>query len=153
MVVVQVQVEIPNRAEPEEALVPLQTPSSSIYSGIPTPTFASTHTHRLLDLNTMWPRNTDNTFSARKGTFDPNDERRIKHTTLGVWDLYEEINPDLQHIPGSSWLEKTAEAYACLPYLLRMIQDVLSIRSCWQYLGAYAAVVVLNALLPAASLW
>ena len=89
----------------------------------------------------------------RKGTFDPHDTRRVKHTRVGVWDLYEEINPDLQHIPGSSWLEKTAEAYACLPYLLRMIQDVLSIRSCWMYLGAYAAVVVLNALLPAASLW
>ena len=91
--------------------------------------------------------------SKRPGTFDPNDSHRVKHTRIGVWDLYEEVNPDLNNIPGSTWMEKTLEAYACLPYLLRMIQDILSIRSCWILLGAYAGAEVLNSLLPAASLW
>ncbi|KAI8983177.1 P-loop containing nucleoside triphosphate hydrolase protein [Trametes punicea] len=91
--------------------------------------------------------------SSRKGTFDPHDTRRVKHTRIGVWDLYEEINPDLEHIPGSTRLETLLEAYACLPYLIRMLQDILSIRSCWSLLVSYLAADVLLSLLPAASLW
>ncbi|KAH9891326.1 P-loop containing nucleoside triphosphate hydrolase protein [Cubamyces lactineus] len=91
--------------------------------------------------------------SSRKGTFDPNDTHRVKHTRIGVWDLYEEINPDLENIPGSTSLEKLLEAYACLPYLLRMCADILSIRSCWFLLVAYLTADFLHSLLPAASLW
>ncbi|CDO69837.1 hypothetical protein BN946_scf184803.g35 [Trametes cinnabarina] len=91
--------------------------------------------------------------SNRKGTFDPQDSKRVKHTRIGVWDLYEEINPDLENIPGSTRLEKLLEAYACLPYLLRMLKDILSIRSCWVMLVAYLAADFSNSLLPAASLW
>ncbi|KAI0694489.1 hypothetical protein C8T65DRAFT_698967 [Cerioporus squamosus] len=91
--------------------------------------------------------------TSRKGVFNPEDKTRVKHTRIGVWDLYEEINPDLQHIPGSSWIEKTFEAYACLPYLLRMIRDILSIRSCFILICSYGVAEVLQALIPAASLW
>ena len=91
--------------------------------------------------------------SSRKGTFDPNDTHRVKHTRIGVWDLYEELNPDLENIPWSTSLEKLLEAYACLPYLLRMCMDILSIRSCWFLLVAYLTADFLNSLLPAASLW
>ena len=129
------------------------TPSSSIYSDIPTPTFTFTHTHRLLDLNTMWGRNTDNTFSARKGTFDPNDERRIKHTTLGVWDLYEEREPKLARSPGSSRLEKYMDLLEGLPYLWRMLRDVLSIPTCMLLLLFYVTAEVGQAIFPALGLW
>ena len=91
--------------------------------------------------------------SGRKGTFDPNDTNRVKHTRIGVWDLYEEINPSFAHVPGSSYAEKAFAAYECLPYLLRMIQDILSIRSCWWLLVAYTLAEIGQALLPAASLW
>lgn len=91
--------------------------------------------------------------SSRKGTFDPSDTRRVKHTRLGVWDLYEEINPDLQHVPGRPWIEKTYEAYAALPYLLKMVRDILAIRSCWVLLAGYAVAEVLSSLIPAATLW
>ncbi|KAI0656859.1 P-loop containing nucleoside triphosphate hydrolase protein [Cubamyces menziesii] len=91
--------------------------------------------------------------SSRKGTFDPNDTHRVKHTRIGVWDLYEELNPDLENIPWSTSLEKLLEAYACLPYLLRMCMDILSIRSCWFLLVAYLTADFLSSLLPAASLW
>ncbi len=91
--------------------------------------------------------------TKRKGVFNPEDNTRVKHTRVGVWDLYEEINPDLQHIPGSTWIEKTLEAYACLPYLLRMVRDILSIRSCLVLIGAYGVAEVLSSLIPAASLW
>ena len=99
------------------------------------------------------PRYGDAEFSDRKGTFDPHDTRRVKHTRWGVWDLYEEINPDLQHIPGSSWIEKTLEAYACLPYLARMIRDILSIRSCLVLICSFGVAEMLLSLIPAASLW
>ncbi|KAI0820613.1 P-loop containing nucleoside triphosphate hydrolase protein [Trametes gibbosa] len=91
--------------------------------------------------------------SNRKGTFNPDDTHRVKHTRIGVWDLYEEENPNLERIPGSSWLERGFEVYACLPYLMRMLKDILSIRSCWLLLTSYLAADFLNSLLPAASLW
>ena len=91
--------------------------------------------------------------SNRKGTFDPTDTSRVKHTRIGVWDLYEEINPDLEHVPGASWIEKALEAYECLPYLLRMIKDILSLRSCWHIFLAFGVAEILTSLIPAASLW
>ena len=93
------------------------------------------------------------TTTNRKGVFNPDDTTRVKHTRVGVWDLYEEINPDLQHIPGSSWIEKTLEAYACLPYLARMIRDILSIRSCLVLICSFGVAEMLLSLIPAASLW
>ncbi|KAH9918706.1 uncharacterized protein BXZ73DRAFT_80487 [Epithele typhae] len=62
-------------------------------------------------------------------------------------DLYEETNPALDHVPGSSWLEKTVEADECLPYLVR-----IAIRSCWTILISYATAEVLHSLIPAAAL-
>ncbi|KAI0770932.1 P-loop containing nucleoside triphosphate hydrolase protein [Trametes elegans] len=91
--------------------------------------------------------------SGRKGTFDPNDTHRVKHTRIGVWDLYQEENPDFENVPGSVWLQRASEAYACLPYLMRMLRDVLSIRSCWVLLVSYFVAQFLHSLLPAASLW
>ncbi|KAH9930399.1 P-loop containing nucleoside triphosphate hydrolase protein [Epithele typhae] len=91
--------------------------------------------------------------SNREGLFDPADTTRVKHTRIGIWDLYEETNPALDHVPGSSWFERTVEAYECLPYLVRMVSDVLAIRSCWIILISYATAEVLHSLIPAASLW
>ena len=88
-----------------------------------------------------------------KGAFDPPDTTRVKHTRIGVWDLYEQVDNDFDYVPGSSWLERAFEAYECLPYLLRMISDILSIRSCWLILLSYGVTEVLSSLIPAASLW
>ena len=91
--------------------------------------------------------------SKRKGTFDPDDTAHVKHTRVGVWDLYEEVNTNVQHIPGSSWLERAYEVYECMPYMLRMVRDILAVRSCVYILVAYGVVEVLSSLIPAASLW
>ncbi|KAM5537530.1 hypothetical protein V8D89_008857 [Ganoderma adspersum] len=98
-------------------------------------------------------RNSRRTRTSRPGTFDPSDHTRVKHTKIGVWDLYEEIDPARAHVPGASYAERAFEAYQCLPYLARMIRDVLAIRSCWFLLAAYALAEGGQALLPAASLW
>lgn len=38
--------------------------------------------------------------TSRKGVFNPEDATQVKHTKLGVWDLYEEKEPELANIPG-----------------------------------------------------
>ncbi|KAF7986144.1 hypothetical protein HWV62_38510 [Athelia sp. TMB] len=88
-----------------------------------------------------------------KGTFDPEDEKHVKHTKLGVWDLYRETQPELQHIPGSSRMEPYLEMYQSLPFVWKMILDIGSIRSCWVMLTAYLSLVIMAALVPAVSLW
>ena len=92
-------------------------------------------------------------FSDRKGTFDPKDTRRVKHTKLGVWDLYEEREPKLSRIPGSVKLERYLELFEGLPYVWRMIKDVLSIPTCAFLLLIYALVELGQAIFPAAGLW
>ena len=100
----------------------------------------------------MW-RNTNKTFSDRKGTFDPNDARRVKHTKLGMWDLYEERELKLARIPGSSRLEKYMDLVEGLPYVWRMIKDVLSIPTCAFLLLVYAVTELGRAIFPAVGLW
>lgn len=88
-----------------------------------------------------------------KGTFDPDDAKRVKHTRLGVWDLYEEIHPEFQRIPGSSKLEQYSEVVRSFPYVWRMIKDVGSLKNCWFLLAAYLVITVVSSLIPAVALW
>ncbi|KAG7093668.1 hypothetical protein E1B28_007327 [Marasmius oreades] len=92
-----------------------------------------------------------------KGTFNPEDEKRVKHTQIGAWDLYEEKQPE--RVPGSSRLkldshiEHFFEVYNCLPYVGRMMKDVGSIRECWVFFGVYLLLEIVASLIPALSLW
>lgn len=89
----------------------------------------------------------------KKGKFYPSDTQNIKHTRIGAWDLYEEIQPELIHIPGSSRLEPYLEIVQSLPYVLRMLKDIGSIRACWFHLALYLIVECIASLVPAISLW
>lgn len=88
--------------------------------------------------------------TSRKGVFNPEDDKRVKHTRLGVWDLYEEREHDIQKVPGFSKVEQLASLRQTLPYVWRMVKDIGSIRSCWQLLFLYIVLEVLAALIPAA---
>jgi len=91
--------------------------------------------------------------SKRPGKFDPKDNH-VKHTRIGVWDLYEEIRTDVTPIiPGSSGLETYAQIVQCMPYVVRMLKDVLSIKRCRTLFAAFFVVEVSSSLLPAVSLW
>ncbi|KAH7911825.1 P-loop containing nucleoside triphosphate hydrolase protein [Hygrophoropsis aurantiaca] len=90
--------------------------------------------------------------AARQGKFDTEDLARIKHTRIGVWDLYEERQTDLP-IPGSSKLETYAQMIQSLPYVWRMIKDIFSINRCWILLSLYLVVELISSLIPAVSLW
>ena len=92
-------------------------------------------------------------FSDKKGTFDPHDGRRVKHTRLGVWDLYEEHEPKLANVPGASRLEKYMDIIECGPYVWRMLKDVLGIPSCAVLLALHTAIQVALAVIPALTLW
>lgn len=92
--------------------------------------------------------------TKRPGKFDPKDDRRVKHTRIGVWDLYEERQTDLPPIiAGSSSFETYSQIIQCTPHVVRMLKDVLSIKDCWLLLSAFLLVEVLASLLPAISLW
>lgn len=95
--------------------------------------------------------------SSKKGVFNPEDADRVKHTRLGVWDLYEEKIPEVDSlapvpIPVPKW-ERYLEIKRDLPYIWRMFKDVASIRSCWSLLGLYSILELVSALLPAVTLW
>lgn len=90
---------------------------------------------------------------TRKGTFDPNDATRVKHTRVGVWDLYEEVAPELERIPGSSKYERFLEWKRDLPYVWFMLKDISSIRRCWPLFFSYIVVEFILALVPAVNLW
>lgn len=90
---------------------------------------------------------------ARKGTFNPEDVRRVKHSKIGVWDLYEEITPELENVPGRTFFEQLNELKLGRTYVVRMLKDLASLRNCWFVLGAYAACMGVLSLLPALGLW
>lgn len=92
--------------------------------------------------------------TRRPGKFDPNDDHRVKHTRIGVWDLYEERQtmPPIQ-IPGSSSLETYSQIIQCIPHVVRMLKDILNIKNSWLLLSTFLVLETLESLLPAISLW
>ncbi|KAF8060884.1 P-loop containing nucleoside triphosphate hydrolase protein [Lyophyllum atratum] len=84
----------------------------------------------------------------RKGTFNPTDSN-VKHSKVGVWDLYEEIHPELANVPASSRLEPYLEMANNAPYAWRMLKDIGSIRACWFLLAVYLAIECVASLIPA----
>ena len=87
------------------------------------------------------------------GSFDPYDVNTVKHTRLGVWDLYEQVDPGITQLPGVSEVARRLEILNDLPYVWRMVKDVASIKSCWLYFLVYCIVELLSSLLPAVTLW
>ncbi|KDQ54980.1 hypothetical protein JAAARDRAFT_209162 [Jaapia argillacea MUCL 33604] len=88
-----------------------------------------------------------------KGTFNPDDVARVKHTRIGVWDLYAEKQPEVAYLPAATRLEQYWESYQGLPYVWRMVCDVARLKGCWLLLGLYMLVEIVASLLPAVSLW
>ncbi|KZT24691.1 P-loop containing nucleoside triphosphate hydrolase protein [Neolentinus lepideus HHB14362 ss-1] len=90
---------------------------------------------------------------AGKGTFNPDDTTKVKHSKLGVWELYEEISNSQTFVPVPSKFKEYREYADGLPYIWRMLKDILILQDCHLLLVLYAAVTALSALVPAVSLW
>ncbi len=93
--------------------------------------------------------------SEVNGTLARRYPRRIvHHSRLGVWDWYEEQNPDNGRIAPSSALRKRfSELIECAPYLLRTIEDVLNIPGCRFHVIVFTLAEFGAGLIPALSLW
>ena len=92
-------------------------------------------------------------WSSSKTEFNPEDKSRVKHSQIGVWDLYEEIQPELDFVPGIGKLEQLHGIKQTLPYIWRMVKDVGRLKNCWTLLTVYAASTLIISLLPAVGLW
>ncbi|RPD56247.1 P-loop containing nucleoside triphosphate hydrolase protein [Lentinus tigrinus ALCF2SS1-7] len=77
----------------------------------------------------------------------------IKRSRLGVWDFYEEIEVDRPRFALAPLLSKLKELVHCLPYLLRMFKDVLSIPGCPPLVLIYVVAQLGGALVPAIAIW
>jgi len=88
--------------------------------------------------------------SSRKVSFDTDDKSSVKHSRIGVWDLYEQIPPRLVGWPS---LQPLFDVVENLPYVWHMLVDVSSIRECNILLFAYLVIELFVSLIPALSLW
>ncbi|KAJ7222600.1 P-loop containing nucleoside triphosphate hydrolase protein [Mycena pura] len=81
-----------------------------------------------------------------EGTFDPEDTSKVRHTKIGVWDLYEQIEPSFKLVPGflQAKLEKYHEMKGSFPYVWRMLTEVASIRACWWLFAGYFQALTLK---------
>ncbi|KAJ7583266.1 P-loop containing nucleoside triphosphate hydrolase protein [Mycena floridula] len=75
----------------------------------------------------------------------------IKHVKLGIWDVYEEIDPKTSRYERLA--SRFHEAREALPFMWRMVKDVLAIRSCWFPLCVYLAARFVSSLIPAVAMW
>ncbi|KAF8665110.1 hypothetical protein AX16_000577 [Volvariella volvacea WC 439] len=91
--------------------------------------------------------------SSRRGTFDPSDSVNVKHTRLGVWDLYEEVHHRANFITSSISFEPCLQLLNNMSYVWRMLGDIGSIRGAWWLLVGYLATELTASLIPALYLW
>ncbi|KIY45697.1 P-loop containing nucleoside triphosphate hydrolase protein [Fistulina hepatica ATCC 64428] len=90
----------------------------------------------------------------RKGKFDPNDKSKVRHSTYGVWDMYEETYSSFGgRIPLPMYVAHYLEVIPSMPYVWRMIKDIASIREAWPLFVGYLVLEFFGAFLPALSLW
>ena len=107
---------------------------------------------------TMSPTNRDVpkdiTDGLSKNTENPFADRIVTHQRIGVWDYYEEKDPDGGRLPSiSSWKQKVSDVVESLPYAIRMIKDILNIPGIRGHLLIYVAVQLGSSVVPAASIW
>ncbi|KAF5351552.1 hypothetical protein D9758_007240 [Tetrapyrgos nigripes] len=96
----------------------------------------------------------------RKGVFDISDSSNVRYTQIGIWDLYEEIVPELSRLPFYSLLSSRFDVEPFLelsrnaPFVWRMLTDILTeVEGCWWLLGMYVFLSLVSSLIPAMTLW
>jgi hypothetical protein len=91
--------------------------------------------------------------SRTNQSFHPQQTDNVKHTKVGVWDLYQDLSSTTP--PSTAW--PLFELYATLiqswPYVWRMIKDIASLRQCWPLFAAFLAVELVSAIVPAISVY
>ena len=85
---------------------------------------------------------------------NPYAGRIVTHQRFGVWDWYEERDPDgVQLISPSSWGRSYSDLAGSFQYVARAVKDLLSIPGCKVQFTIYVVTGLGAALIPAATIW
>ena len=80
--------------------------------------------------------------------------RIVTHTRYGIWDYFEELDPDAgQTNVLSSAYTGFRETFKSLPYVIRAMKDVLAIPGCKSRVAIYAISQFAGGMIPAISIW
>ena len=81
----------------------------------------------------------------------PRDGKVLKHTKIGVWDLYQEQDKLLSYFPTSWKIEAYTGIWNDLPYLWKTMRDLGTVAR--KLLLLYLITTLAKSLLPALTLW
>ena len=85
---------------------------------------------------------------------NPEDSARtVTRTQLGIWDYYEEKDPDAGRVAVWDAFKDARDIYGSLPFLLRASKDLLAIPGCAFQIAEYAVCELTSAFVPALSVW
>ncbi|KAM5536356.1 hypothetical protein V8D89_009954 [Ganoderma adspersum] len=88
------------------------------------------------------------------GDSNPYADRIVTHQRIGIWDWYEEKDPDgALHISPSEWSKRYSDIAESLQYVVRAIKDLLRIPGCKVQFTIYVVTGLGVALIPAATIW
>ena len=87
---------------------------------------------------------------ASESSIDPYASRIVKRTRYGIWDAYEEAEPDGGQITLKERWRTIVEAASDLE---RALRDLLAIPGCEALISIYTAAELAASFVPAASVW
>ena len=84
----------------------------------------------------------------------PEDPLRVvKHTQQGIWDYYEEYDPDASRAALSGYRKSIEMAMESLPYAARAIKEVIALPGCIVQMVIYTGAELALSVVPAVSIW
>jgi hypothetical protein len=89
--------------------------------------------------------------NGNQPAFEPRKGKVIRHTKIGIWDFYQELNQFLSYLPTSLKIDTYTEMWNDLPYLWKTVCDLSSIA--WPTFTLYLVLTLARSLLPALTLW
>ena len=77
--------------------------------------------------------------------------RVIKHIRYGVWDYYEEKDPDGERasLLGLGFFKTAGTVVESFPYIVRAIKDVFAMPGCKLHMVVYTVAELTGAVIPA----
>ena len=85
---------------------------------------------------------------------NPYTGRVITHQRIGVWDWYEERDPDAVYLSlPLGWSQRYSDLAGSFQYVVRAIKDLLRIPGCKVQFAIYMVTGLGVALIPAATIW
>ena len=87
------------------------------------------------------------------GDSNPYADRIVTHSRIGIWDWYEEKDPDGALISPLEWRKRYSDIAESFQYVVRAVKDLLRIPGCKVQFTIYMVTGLGVALIPAATIW